>query len=404
MCILTDKVRSIKNLLLAMLVLSLVGCAHPEVDEHNPLEKQVNDSLAFHCFFIDEDKILSTSKYILEYDYETGFEPVCDDLFCDHAGKNCPAYFAESEKENYMRSYSFGYQKNLFLLNTYEGETIGVDDDLPEFTRTFYTELVKADENGENREKVAELPLYLRQSPSSTTMMICGNTLWITGWKEECTVITRDEATKETQFDSQTLNVLYQINLDTFEYKEVMTWKTRDASIMELVASEQDVYVNSCYVLEDGTTNEGIIMHYSIENQESEQLPLEGRNRLIGIYAQYMFYQEDGLWRYDSTTREYTCMSENFVASFQLFSDGIAGKVKDEGFELISFDGKTKEKIETGNISNLVAEIGDKVFYVIGTKLYWVYREELADSDEKGVLIGSMMGAKYESEGDLIWK
>lgn len=403
MLVLSDKCRSIRKLLLAMLVLSFIGCAHQEVGEHNLLEEEQNDAVAFQRLFIDENKIISTSNYILEYDYETGFEPVCGDFFCDHAGEKCPAYFAESEKENYMRSYSFWYQDNLFLLNNYEGEMLGTEADSPGFTQTFYTELVKADANGNNREKVAEMPLYLRQSPSETSLVICGNTLWVAGWKEKYTKISIDEVTLESKFYSESTNVLYQINLDTFEYEEVMTWKTIDADIMELVASEQDVYVISAYLLEDGYTNESIVMHYSIDKKESEQLLIDGYPSLVGIYNQYMFYSDEGkLCRYDSSRQEYTCIDEKFTAC-TLFSDGIVGK-KGENFELLSFDCKTREKLDTGNMNFIIAEVGDKVYYLIGYKLYWVYRDELADSDEKGVFISSITGATYELEEGLVWK
>lgn len=405
MLVLSDKWRSIKSLLLAMLFLSFAGCAHQEVDEHNLLEKEQNAALALQRLFIDENKIISTSNYILEYDYETGFEPVCDDLFCDHAGKKCPAYFAESERENYMRSYSFEYKDKLFLLNCYEGDTLGAEAGSLEFTRTYYTELVMADVNGENREKVAEIPIYIRQSPSDTSMAIYGNTFWISGWKQKHTKISIDEVTQKSQFYSESTNVLYQINLDNFEYKEVMTWETRDASIIELIASEQDVYVNSTYVLEDGCTNESVVMHYSIDKEESKQLLIDGYPSLVGIYNQYMFYNDDDgrLCQYDSSRQEHTCIDEDLIAC-TMFSDGIAGKVKGVGFELLGFDGKTRKKLETGKMDFIIAEVGDKVFYVIANKLYWVYRDELADSDEKGVLIGSRMGASYELEGALVWK
>lgn len=404
MLLLAYKWRSIKSLLLAMLVLNFVGCAHQDVDEHNLLEKESNNALAFHRLFIDETKIISTSNYILEYDYETGFEPVCDDLFCNHAGTKCAAYFAESEKENYMRSYSFEYNEKLFLLNCYEGDTLGAEDDSPGFTRTFYTEIVKADVNGDNRKKVAEIPLYLMQSPSETSMVIFGNTLWVAGWKEDHKELIMDEATMESRFYSESTNALYQINLDTFEYKEVMVWKTPSADLMGVVASEQDVYVNSGYVLEDGYTNEGIIMHYSIDEKESEQLLIDGDPRLVGIYDQYMYYRGAGkLYRYDSRMQEYTCVDENLSAC-RMLSDGIVGKVKGEGFILLSFDGKTREKLETGNIGFIIAEVGDKIIYFNENKLFWVYREELADSDEKGVLISSVTGATYELEEGLRWK
>lgn len=405
MLVLSNKWNSIRRLLLAILVLNFVGCAHQEVDEHSLSEIKSNDAVALQRLFIGENKIISTSNYILEYNYETGFEPVCDDLFCSHAGKKCPAYFAESEKENYMRSYSFEYNDKLFLLNNYEGDTMRAEDESLGFTQTYYLEFVKADVNGKNREKVAEIPLYIRQSPSDTTMAICGNTLWVTGWKEKDTKITIDEVTQKSQFSWESTNILYQINLDTFEYKEVMTWKTREADIMELIASEQDVYVNSCYLLEDGYTNESVVMHYSIDTTESEQLLIDGYPCLIGIYHQYMFYSDDDgrLCRYDSSKQKYTCIDENFIAC-TLFSNGIVGKVIGEGFQILSFDGKTREKLETGDMDFIIAAVGDKVFYFIGNKIYWVYRTELADSDEKGVLISSIIGATYELEEGLIWK